>query len=772
MSVKSRTKPLLQLSAYSEEQRIRRAALAAPPRMSTLPLTVAAPPLVLVLALALALALAGAALFGDGGAAAQTAIDYDADDDGLIEIAHLEQLNAVRWDLHGNGRPDADDKDAYDLAFPNAAADMGCYESCYGYELARSLDFNNRRSYAAGASRKDWTSGVGWLPIGDEHDRFGAVFDGNGYAVSNLYIDRVGGYDAGAAGLFGYISHRAEIRRIGLVAVNVTGGARVGGLAGLSLGRVSQSYAIGSVTGSREVGGLVGHNSGPMDSSFAAGVVSGGKEVGGLIGVINRRAFIVGNYSTAKVFGDSSVGGLVGFNSGGVLIGNYATSIVKGEKSAGALVGMNEGSVRHCYAAGNARGQENIGGLVGRNVRDISASYAVSRVAGERNVGGLVGLNQGFIRRSYWDTDASRTFAGVGSDDLNRDGRIRSQDDEYPTSGAAGIKTPRLKSPTKYEAIYIDWHEDADNADEDYNQTTGKDDLWDFGASDEYPLLKADFDGDGKATWWEFGPQHGNRQAPTPTATPTHTPSPTLTSTPTPSATHTPTLTPTITPTPTQTATPTNTPYLTRTPTTAPTATPAPTRAPTIAPTPTPAAAPTHTPTPTRAPTLAPTPTRAHAAAPIPTHTRTPTPVPARAAAHTPTPTPTLSPPPTNGPHAPPLLWTPHPHPTPTVTPLLTHTPLPASAAAAIAQPSSASPLTPAPIQSAAATAPASAIAAPAQPPASPFTPAPEPAPPSGGCGLSRNPPLGTAAANILLMAAMPGTLGAAAIRARRRKRL
>ena len=33
--------------------------------------------------------------------------DYDTDDDGLIEIASLVQLNAVRYDLDGNGAADS-----------------------------------------------------------------------------------------------------------------------------------------------------------------------------------------------------------------------------------------------------------------------------------------------------------------------------------------------------------------------------------------------------------------------------------------------------------------------------------------------------------------------------------------------------------------------------------------------------------------------------------------------------------------------------------------
>ena len=33
-------------------------------------------------------------------------VDYDTDDDGLIEISYLEQLNAIRLDLEGDAKPD------------------------------------------------------------------------------------------------------------------------------------------------------------------------------------------------------------------------------------------------------------------------------------------------------------------------------------------------------------------------------------------------------------------------------------------------------------------------------------------------------------------------------------------------------------------------------------------------------------------------------------------------------------------------------------------
>ncbi len=132
-----------------------------------------------------------------------------------------------------------------------------------------------------------------------------------------------------------------------------------------------------------------------------------------------------------------------------------------------------------------------------------------------------------------------------------------------------------------------------DNADQDFDPSTGADDFWDFGTSSQYPALKVDFDGDGVVTWHEFGSQ--GRPTPTPTPTRTHTPTPSPTSTPIPTSTPTPTATPiptsthrptpspTATPTPEPTPTPTVTPTPTDTPTPEPTATATPARPPTEA---------------------------------------------------------------------------------------------------------------------------------------------------------------------------------------------
>ena len=80
--------------------------------------------------------------------------DYDIDNDRLIEISSLEQLDAVRYDLDGDGTPDLGTAGAdYLRAFPGATSRLGCpANGCEGYELTRGLDFNDPGSYASARS--------------------------------------------------------------------------------------------------------------------------------------------------------------------------------------------------------------------------------------------------------------------------------------------------------------------------------------------------------------------------------------------------------------------------------------------------------------------------------------------------------------------------------------------------------------------------------------------------------------------------------------------
>ena len=344
--------------------------------------------------------------------------DYDADDDGLLEISTLEQLDAIRYDLNGDGEPDDPSGEAsYAEAFPGAVRGMGCPESlCRGYELTRRLDFDHPESYGSGLVDKGWSrteEGEGWLPIGSLAVGLDSIFTGNGHTISNLYIDRKSQNDIG---LFGVVGPSGEIGLLGLVESMVVGNEGVGALAGYNGGSIKGSHATGSVSGELRVGVLVGYNavSGSLKDSFATGNVSGASAVGGLAG--GNWGTIIGSHARSEVIGRGNLGGLAGWNAGPVRL-SFATGDVLGHQRVGGLIGNNTdgGKIRASYATGNVAAlSSGAGGLVGENADTIAASYATGDVSGNTAVGGLVGANSGDKLIANYATGAVSGSTNVG----------------------------------------------------------------------------------------------------------------------------------------------------------------------------------------------------------------------------------------------------------------------------------------------------------------------------------------------------------------------
>ncbi len=248
-------------------------------------------------------------------AAAQTTTDYDDDGDNLIEITTLDQLNAVRWDLNGNGVPDAAaNTTTYAAAFPGGnIADtstpyMGCAAACEGYELMANLDFA-----ADNMAVTSTDAYPNWAPIGGD---YAAVFDGNGHTITRLTINR----SSGNLGLFSALAANGVIRNVGMIAPNVSGGGtHIGVLAGFIRdgGEITASYVQGGAVVAllgNSGGGLIGSNFGTIRASFATASVSGGtsSNVGGLVGY-SRDSTIIASYAA----GATAVGS--GGNAGGLL---------------------------------------------------------------------------------------------------------------------------------------------------------------------------------------------------------------------------------------------------------------------------------------------------------------------------------------------------------------------------------------------------------------------------------------------------------------------
>ena len=275
---------------------------------------------------------------------------YDTDGDGLIEVATLAQLDAVRHDVNGDGVPTTAGAATYRKAFPAAFADpdarLRCGGRCLGYELTADLDFDTDDDGDVDSDDAYWNDGAGWLPIGSaSSDRsFRAPFEGNGHTIRNLFINRP---RKSIVGLFSGIIETSAIRRVGLTQVDVTGSRMVGGLVGQAMGPITASYATGHVSGTGDVGGLVGSTGfhATITGSYARVRVTGHEYVGGLVGTArNRFVTITASYATGHVSGGRDVGGLVGRGRNATITGSYATGHVSGTGDVGGLVGSFEGN--------------------------------------------------------------------------------------------------------------------------------------------------------------------------------------------------------------------------------------------------------------------------------------------------------------------------------------------------------------------------------------------------------------------------------------------
>ena len=421
--------------------------------------------------------------------------DYDSEDNGYIDITTLAQLNAIRWDLDGNGTVADSDTTNYYAAFDSAATGMGCPGTgCIGYELKASLDFDEDTDgrITATGDPTYWDSGNGWVPIGTSTDSFTAVFKGNNNSIFSLFINR-GTTDN--VGLFGTVSSSARIDSLNLIGFNIVGRDNVGCLIGSNNGSISACSVVDSVknnigvysatdtvavsyslTGHDNVGGLIGSNNG---SIFACSVErcnieAGGDAVGGLIG--SNSDTVVVSYSDSRVRGwySEGVGGLIGNNSGTVIAsyaGSYSGAVVVRDTVStnlssriGGLIGNNSGTVTASYSAAFVSGNTFVySGVISR---DTLTAITIDTTTATQ-VGGLIGNNSGTVTASYWDTEIS----GQAS-----------------SAAGTGKTTTQLQSPTSATVDYATWDDLTID-----DSGTNDDDPWNFGTNTQYPVL--DFGG-------------------------------------------------------------------------------------------------------------------------------------------------------------------------------------------------------------------------------------------------------------------------------------
>lgn len=211
----------------------------------------------------------------------------------------------------------------------------------------------------------------GWDPI----QSFNGTFDGRGYTISNLTINRP---KKANVGFFGEIQGKGKISNINFTDVKITGGEYTGTIAG---------YCSGSITNvhikNGEITGLNG-DAGAMVGTFGISKIS--------------------NCTVkANVDGDTEVGGIVGNLYSGTVNKVSFEGNVAAKSAAGGFAGVVRAStgsteISECVAKATVNGQNNLGGFVGEidvtsnNTVNLINSYCIGSIeSGNSNVGGMIG---------------------------------------------------------------------------------------------------------------------------------------------------------------------------------------------------------------------------------------------------------------------------------------------------------------------------------------------------------------------------------------------
>lgn len=275
----------------------------------------------------------------------------------------------------------------------------------------------------------------GFVPISGRFTGFTGTFDGQGFTIAKLTIDRP---TEDNVGLFGTVSTggggTGTVRNLTLADVNVTGSRNVGavtGTHGRAVMTIQNISVTGSVNGDEAVGGVVGVNRGHVRNVSVDGTVNGSIRVGGLVGDNSGiggptadGGTILNSHAGASVEAYGLVGGLVGANgdkktfsqtsilySGGTISNSSASGTVTvtaspsvtGERAGGLVGQMYLGNITRSSASVtvDAPDATHVGGLVGyadaterTRVRNIRESYATGDVTGNESVGGLVGTTR------------------------------------------------------------------------------------------------------------------------------------------------------------------------------------------------------------------------------------------------------------------------------------------------------------------------------------------------------------------------------------------
>ena len=259
-------------------------------------------------------------------------------------------------------------------------------------ELLTSIKTDEDGNVTNGSSFKAWRP----MGMADENGEFTGhykgIFDGNGYSISGLYVNRdeatadVNSRFKSSIGLFGY--HDGVTKNLGIL----------------------DSYMRGNYC----IGGICGYNDGgTIQNCYSAATVCGDSYIGGICGRSRSNSIIENCYNAGYIYGATrSIGGICGDNYS-TIESCYNIGIIEGNFMVGGIVGVSSGLgntiwIKDCYNRGNVIGDtEKIGGIGGYIDRSLVENcYSQATVSGNTAVGGICGYGyKTTFQNTYYDSN-------------------------------------------------------------------------------------------------------------------------------------------------------------------------------------------------------------------------------------------------------------------------------------------------------------------------------------------------------------------------------
>ena len=254
-------------------------------------------------------------------------------------------------------------------------------------------------------------NGQEWTPIGVSSSGYKGVFDGNGYAIRNLKIDRLsngtsaGGNTLWGGGLFGIVGTGGVVRGVnvdGTISLQETTShfPDIGAICGGNLGTIEECFATVHMTdfavtvspgnsGRMNIGGIAGVNAGTIRNCY-------------VVGAMNAEVTFEGSSRTLNM------GGLVGrtYESGTVLENCYSAVTIQANTNGTAQIG---GLLGHLAASGTFRNLHTNGDLCPALLGSGSTS----------SLTGCTQSNTGAMKQASFAAQLGSAFA-VDSENVNQ----------------------------------------------------------------------------------------------------------------------------------------------------------------------------------------------------------------------------------------------------------------------------------------------------------------------------------------------------------------